>query len=414
MIIRLRNLDRRLLTILLIVFVQMVGASMVNPILPIYAKNEFGLEPEVITLLLTAFFAAQFIAGPFIGRLSDTWGRLPVLIISQIGTVIAFAMIGLAQTAELLFFARVLDGITGGNIIVAQAYVTDIMPEEKRTQALGYIFAVFGLGFIVGPAAGGALSALFGPQIPFLIAAVAATITVLITWFNLEETVTEEVRAKNKDKNKAKLNLIDLATNVPLVAALLITFIAQFGFGMLIGVLALYGEAVLFAGYSSGEVSLGVGLMLAVVGLGQFSTQMFLLPRALKRFTDPAIVLIGSLSRVTSMFLLAIAVGPLFGFLAAPFVAMGAGLMMPPLQSLATRTVPGEFRGAILGIYQSVISLAVIISTAMAGVLFSLNPRIPFVTGMILFSLSTLPGMFLWNWSRKNKRKNDALVVVPS
>ena len=127
--------DRRLLTILLIVFVQMIGTAMVNPILPLYAQSEFSLSPEVITLLLTAFFAAQFVAGPFIGRLSDRRGRLPVLLLSQVGTVIAFLMIGFAQSAVLLFFARVLDGVTGGNIIVAQAYVTDIMPEGKRTQA---------------------------------------------------------------------------------------------------------------------------------------------------------------------------------------------------------------------------------------------------------------------------------------
>ena len=195
-------MDRRLLTILMIVFVQLVGASMVNPILPLYAQSHFDMQPQSITLLLTAFFAAQFIAGPFIGRLSDNYGRLPVLIISQIGTVIAFVMIGLAESVAMLFFARILDGITGGNIIVAQAYITDIFPEEKRTQALGYIFAAFGLGFIVGPALGGILAGAFGPQIPFLLAAVAAFLTVLLTHYTLEETVTPEDRERNKNAPK--------------------------------------------------------------------------------------------------------------------------------------------------------------------------------------------------------------------
>lgn len=406
-------MDRRLFTILLIVFVQMVGASMVNPILPLYAQSEFNLEPQVITLLLTSFFAAQFLAGPFIGRWSDQWGRMPVLIISQIGTVISFVLIGVAQTAELLFFARVLDGITGGNIIVAQAYVTDIMPEEKRTQALGYIFASFGLGFIVGPGAGGALAALFGPQVPFLIAAVAAFITVLLTYYTLDETVTPEMRARSRDKKRASLNPIEMATNVPLVAVMIVTFVAQFGFGLLIATLALYCEDVIFAGYDPSSVSLGVGLLLAVVGFGQFMTQMVLLPRALKRYSDPAIVIIGAVLRGTSMLLFAIATEPFLGSATAGLFAIGSGLMMPPLQSLATKTVAPELRGAILGVYQSAINLSVIFSTAIAGVLFATNPTFPYWLAGVLFMTSALPGVFLWNWSRK-RRAVQALAVNPS
>ena len=197
--------DRRLLTILLIVVVQMIGTAMVHPILPLYAQSEFSLSPEVITLLLTAFFAAQFVAGPFIGRLSDKRGRLPVLLLSQVGTVIAFLMIGWAQSAGLLFAARVLDGVTGGNIVVALAYVTDIMPEHRRTQALGYVMAAFGLGFIFGPAMGGVLASELGPRAPFLVAAAAALVTVLITWLTLEETLSPEDQARNRHDKRARI-----------------------------------------------------------------------------------------------------------------------------------------------------------------------------------------------------------------
>ncbi len=171
---KLRRMDRRLLTILLIVFVQMLGAAMIMPILPLYAQREFDMTPQIITLLTTAFFAAQFIAGPYLGRLSDKYGRVPVLILSQIGTAVSFFMLAVAPSVGVLFLARILDGITGGNIIVAQAYITDITPREKRTQSLGYIFAVFGLGFIFGPALGGLLSAALGPRVPYIIAGFAA------------------------------------------------------------------------------------------------------------------------------------------------------------------------------------------------------------------------------------------------
>ncbi len=408
-------MDRRLLTILLIVFVQLVGASMVNPILPLYAQSEFSMQPQEITLLLTAFFAAQFIAGPFIGRLSDNYGRLPILIISQIGTVIAFALIGLADSVALLFFARVLDGITGGNIIVAQAYITDIFPEEKRTQALGYIFAAFGLGFIVGPAIGGVLAGLFGPQIPFLLAAVAAFFTVLLTQFTLEETVTPEDRERNKNAPKGSLNPIQLMTNVPLVAVLSVTFIAQFGFGMLIGVFALYSEAVLFVGSDAATVNFGVGFLLTFFGVAQFITQIFVLPRALERFSDPMIVVIGLVLRAVSMALYFIALGPVLAAIGNVFFALGSGLMMPPLQSLTTKTVDPKLKGGILGIYQSVISLSVIISTAIAGGIFEVSPIMPFFIGGVLFMLALVPAVFLWNWARHHVGAlTDDLAAKPS
>src|SRR5690606_11576813 len=121
-----KQIDRRLFTILVIVFVQLVGASMILPILPLYARRTFNISDNVVTLIISSFFLAQFLAGPVLGRMSDLYGRLPILIISQVGTAISFVLIGLAGSVELLFLARILDGITGGNIVVAQAYVTDI------------------------------------------------------------------------------------------------------------------------------------------------------------------------------------------------------------------------------------------------------------------------------------------------
>ena len=303
-------IERRLLTILLIVFVQMVGASMANPILPLYAHSEFALEAEIITLLLTLFYAAQFIAGPFIGRLSDRRGRLPVLLLSQIGTAIAFLMIGFAQSAVILFVARILDGVTGGNIVVAQAYVTDIMPDHKRTLALGYVMAAFGLGFIVGPAIGGVLASQFGPQMPFIFAAVAAALTVVLTWLTLEETLSPEDIARSSGRQAARLNPITLLSNSPLLAVLSVCLISQFGFGLLIATFALFAEQVLFAGYEFAAVTLGVGLMLMIFGMGQVITQIALLPLALRQISDPPIVALGAVSRGIAMVLLGYATEP--------------------------------------------------------------------------------------------------------
>ncbi|MDM8530349.1 MFS transporter [Anaerolineales bacterium HSG25] len=391
-----KKMDRRLVTILLIVFVQIVGMGLILPILPLYTQRQFNMSPEAISLLIASFFIAQFIAGPFLGRLSDKYGRLPVLIVSQIGTAISFVMLGLAESVTMLFIARIFDGITGGNIIVAQAYVTDITPPERRAQSLGLIFAAFGVGFAVGPAMGGVLSALFGPKIPFFFAALVALATVFLTWFTLDETLSPEQRETNRNFKKAGLTPNQVLRNSTLLLILLIAFSGQFLMGMIQSTFALYGEAVLLVGYSPEMVNLGVGLLLTVVGLSQLFVQILLLPRMLDRFGEAKLVIIGTLIRSVAMFTFAVAAMLWMGVLASMLLPLGMGLMMPPLQSLATRTVADELRGGILGLYQSTMSLAIIFGTSLGGIFFAMGPTLPFWIGGGLGILIVLPSVVLW------------------
>ncbi|MFN2182133.1 MAG: MFS transporter [Candidatus Promineifilaceae bacterium] len=401
---KIRQIDRRLLTILLIVFVQMLGAAMILPILPLYAKDEFKMSPQVITLLNTAFFAAQFIAGPYLGRLSDKYGRVPVLIISQVGTAVSFFMLASASSVAMLFLARILDGITGGNIIVAQAYITDVTPRERRTEALGYTFALFGLGFIFGPIIGGALAAAFGPRVPYYFAAFAAVAVVLLTYFTLDETLTEEQRTANRKFNRGGIGPVEITRNGPLMLILIVAFIGQFALGLLQATFSLYGDAVLFAGQSTQQITLGVSILLAIVGFGQFLTQAFLLRPALRRFDESQLVIIGLTLRTIALFIFAALTTVLFGAIGSLLFAVGMGLMMPPLQSLSTRTVADELRGGVLGVYQSTISLSIIISTAVSGTIFALNPTAPFWLGGALSVLVYFPAILLM-------RQKDRIVV---
>jgi DHA1 family tetracycline resistance protein-like MFS transporter len=388
-------MDRRLLTILLIVFVQMVGAAMILPILPLFAQQQFGLSPQLITLLVTSFFAAQFLAGPYLGRLSDTHGRLPVLIISQIGTAVSFLMLALAPNVAILFLARILDGITGGNLIVAQAYITDITPREKRTMALGFIFAVFGIGFVIGPALGGLLAFAFGPRVPYVVAAVAAIGVVVLTWYTLEETVSPEQREINRTRRKSSITPRAIAGNTTLLLILVVAFVGQSGLGLLQGTFALYGEAVLFQGYTPEQAVLGVGLLLAAVGLGQVVTQTVLLGPLLKRFGEPWLVVIGNFARMVGMFIFAVISSPWLGAMSSVIFAFGIGVMMPSLQSMSTTTVDEEERGGVLGVYQSSISLSIIVSTAVSGVLFAISPTVPYWVAGILAAVAFLPAVIL-------------------
>ena len=390
------NIDRRLLTILLIVFVQMLGASMVFPILPLYTQEEFGMSPLAITLLISSFFAAQFVAGPTIGRLSDKYGRVPVLIISQIGTTISFLILVVANDVPTLFAARILDGITGGNIIVAQAYVTDIAPKEKRTAWLGFIFAAFGSGFIFGPAVGGILAASFGPLLPFVMAAIAAGATVVLTWITLDETLSPEQRAANRVKGKASLGPRHVLGNFPLLLILGIAFFGQFALGILQSTFALFGEAVIFQGYSEGATTLGIGLLISAIGVSQLITQTALLPRLVGRYNDALLVIIGGILRTIGMLVFAMAVGPGLAVIAMLIFPVGLGITMPALQTLTTNAVADEVRGGALGLYQSVVNMATIISTALAGALFSITYATPYWVGGILSALVLIPTFYLW------------------
>src|SRR5678815_1375106 len=160
-----------LIVIFTTVFIDLVGFGIVIPVLPFYAEGTaFNGTPRTVGLLFASYSVMQLIFSPILGGLSDKYGRRPVLLLSIIGTGIGFLILGLAKTIAMLFLGRILDGITGGNISTAQAYIADVTTEENRAKGMGLIGAAFGLGFIFGPAIGGILSR-WGIHVPFFFAA---------------------------------------------------------------------------------------------------------------------------------------------------------------------------------------------------------------------------------------------------
>ena len=151
-------MKKQLALILTYVFIDVLGFSLILPLLPFYAQT-FDASPALVGLLLGANAVTQMIGAPLIGRLSDRYGRRPMLIVSIAGTAASFLMLGLANSLWMLFLSRILDGFLGGNISLAQAYITDVTDERDRARGLGLIGATFGMGFIFGPAIGGVLSA---------------------------------------------------------------------------------------------------------------------------------------------------------------------------------------------------------------------------------------------------------------
>src|SRR5215468_6034065 len=186
-----------LLVIFTTIFIDLIGFGIVIPVLPFYAEGTvFNATPRTVGLLFASYSVMQLIFAPILGRLSDKHGRRPVLLISIIGTGIGFLILGFANTLWMLFLGRILDGITGGNISTAQAYIADITTKENRAKGMGMIGAAFGLGFIFGPAIGGVLSR-WGIHVPFFFAASLCFANALLLYFTLPETVTADHPARN-------------------------------------------------------------------------------------------------------------------------------------------------------------------------------------------------------------------------
>src|SRR5881409_318258 len=178
---------RPLTIIFLTIFVNLVGFGIIIPLLPFYAET-FGASPVVVGLLFAVFSLCQLAAAPVLGDLSDRYGRRPVLIFSLAGTVASFVMLALAHSLTMLFLARIVDGLSGGNISTARAYVADITEAKDRARAYGLIGAAFGLGFILGPAISGILAGI-SYTAPIWAAAMITLAATAVAWFWLPETV---------------------------------------------------------------------------------------------------------------------------------------------------------------------------------------------------------------------------------
>jgi DHA1 family tetracycline resistance protein-like MFS transporter len=376
-----------LVIIFITVFIDLVGFGIVIPVLPLYASR-FGASPLVIGLLLGVYSAMQFIFAPVLGRLSDRVGRRPVLLFSMVGTSLGFMLMGLAGSLELLFIARIIDGITGANISTAQAYIADVTPPDKRSRGMGLIGAAFGLGFIVGPAIGGLMSQV-SLAAPFFFAAGLAAANALALYFLLPESLSAERR--REARRRASIGQVFRESGSWQLAAVMATyFFATVAFALLTAIYPLFTQR------RFGLDATHNGYIFAYLGLLGAIIQGGLLGRLLKAFSDKSLAVAGTAILTVSMFALPESRQVWMLLMASTGLAVGNSLVTPTLNGLASRSVYAAWQGRVLGILQSFASLARIIGPVLGGFLLgrdsnvdpSLYGRSPFWTGGVIMLIA--------------------------
>jgi DHA1 family tetracycline resistance protein-like MFS transporter len=350
-------------TLLAVVFVDLLGFSLILPLLPFYADT-FGASPTVVGLLVASYAAAQLVGAPLLGTLSDRFGRRPVLILSILGTALGFLVFGLATTLWLLFASRMLDGLTGGNISVAQAYIADVSPPEKRTRNFGLIGAAFGLGFIIGPAMGGFLSR-WGFAVPAFVAAGMATLNAVAVWIFLPESLPRSERsgsaaasARPRPRGWRHLKEGDRAGGL-----LWIRFWFALAFVTFQTIFALWAQ------YRLGLNAEQTGYILGYVGVLIVVVQAGIVGPVSRRYREGPVIL-------TAIVLMSVALAawafapsvPVLMMIQAP-IALAGGLFGATANSAISRAVLPHEIGGVLGIGASLESVTRALAPSLGGVL---------------------------------------------
>lgn len=412
---------RKILPILVIIFVDLLGLSIIIPLLPLYAAR-YGADALMVGLLSATYPLMQFLGAPVLGRLSDRFGRRPVLLASQVGTFSGFILLAYANSLPLLFISRVIDGLSGANIATAQAVVSDVTNEKTRTQGLGLIGAAFGLGFIMGPVIAFTTLALTGGnyQMVAFAAAFFSLFSILLTYAWLPETLDVEKAAAYRARRTFTWDALLQALARPQVGILLLLMFAQ--------QLAFGGYEQFFSLFTLNRLGMGAtdtsGLFV-LAGLFIVVIQGGFVGRWSRKFGDRWLVMMGLAALAAGLALTALTpqvpvpwydkasitaevagghnqeinvplpeetnrgwLGIGWMLLASIPAAIGGGVLHPAINSLVSKSAEASETGGALGMSASMYSLGNAIAPLFYGTLFQwLGAPVPFLAGGLLLAL---------------------------
>jgi DHA1 family tetracycline resistance protein-like MFS transporter len=358
-----------LIIIFITIFIDLIGFGMVIPILPFYASSDqFKATPLEIGMLFSIYSWMQFFFSPILGRLSDKYGRRPILFFSLFGSAVGYFVVGFATTLFLVFLGRIISGITGGNIATAQAYIADVTTKENRARGMGLFGAAFGLGFILGPALAGILSK-YGIHVPFYFAAVLSLVNAIALYFILPESLKPEFRSRQEDRNGKFAEIFESLKDQHLRLILLVYFLLITAFSIMTYAF------VLFTSFTFDYNAEQNGYLFAYVGFVSIIMQGGVFGIAAKRFGEARLAVVGCLVLTASLFAMPYS-GPAFGGLAgllvvSAFLSFGNAFASPALSSLASKNAGEHEQGRVMGVMQSGASLARAIGPTIGGILLN-------------------------------------------
>jgi len=367
--------NRNLFIIALVAVVNALGYGIVIPVLYSYSLK-FGLTDFQNGLLFALFSLGQFISTPIIGRLSDKFGRKPLLIASIGGTALSFFIMAFAPSAIFLFIARALDGLTAGNIPVATAVIADTTEPRERTRAFGIIGASFGFGFVVGPAISG-FTVGISLAAPFIIAGVIATIAVIITAIYLPETNPHIGKVEHK-KLFDFVKLWQMLKSRSMGLTFLITLLWAFAFGMFI---------YAFQPYAVKGLSLTprmISLIFTAFGAVGLVMQAFVIGRLSKKLGDLGFLKVTLLGLTLAFFTLFISHSLVAYIIASMFLGVANAPVMPLLQGILSKEAASHEQGEVQGLSASYMSLGMIAGPIAAGAIVILGLSYPFLAGSLI------------------------------
>ncbi len=373
----------------MIQFTEVLGFSSVMPLIPFLGLS-LGLNALEIGLILSIFSICQLVASPITGKLSDRYGRKPLLIFSQISTFIGFILLGLANNVWILIAARLVDGLLGSNMTVAQAYISDVTNPKYRTKTFGYSSAVFGAGLIFGPAIGGLLLTI-NFSAPFFFAAGICLLSIILVIIFLPESL-------KKREDKLKLKLIEILPiketryyfkSAMIRGIIIVIFLYNFGFFLFINTFPLFAEKQIAATPQQ------VSFYMTWLGILRVIFQSALINPILKRVSENKTLAFGVVTMISAMIFLIFSTSNWIVYLPFSFLAFGTGVGRPILMSKLTSTVDREETGSLLGVNNSLTSIGQIVTPILGGIMLQFLPtQILPISSAIIFTLIII----LWKW----------------
>lgn len=393
---------RQLSVLMATVFADMVGFTMVLPLLPFYATR-CGANATVVGLLVAVYAVAQFVTAPLWGRASDRWGRRPLILIGLMASAAAYVLFGLADALWILFASRLVQGAGGGINGVVQAYVADAVQPEERAKALGWLTAATSAGVMIGPAMG-SLATNISREAPGFLAAALCILNVLFAWHWLPEPPRESVPAGTAAPRSLRSAFVDVLRH-PTAAVPSLIWIYAFG---MMAFMAMNSVLALYLKDNFGITEKNIGFFFVYVGAISLVMRAVLLGPAVRRFGEVGVTRLGALSLVVGLAGIPLPVHLLGLALVVLFVPVGTALLFPATTALVSRRSPRGETGQVLGVQQSIGSIARMVGPLWAGIVYQeVGQGHPFWLAAVL-----MLGVSLLTWRQRNGETEPAAPAV--